>query len=269
MPLSLNVNLKVRSRPYFRIWTKLDSEATQTTKPNIAKLVLVLLLPFTCFIVWAKIGFEYYNLLFPILSMFTMIVTLKKYGVSKGYKVVFISTLAINLLCLAVPDKSLYKLRKNHRYFWSEEPLDLSHFKVKRNIENDTVAIVNPIIVGGISKVYNYPPAILITSDYIGRSWIDTTSFDDTPESKKALKALLNHEKQHFDIMEIYTREAQDSLNQMIFCSITRKNEVLDYFLKISDSVQNVFDQNTDHGAIEEKNTEWNYLLKDKLKKPQ
>lgn len=128
--------------------------------------------------------------------------------------------------------------------------------------------MVNPIIVGGINKFFNYPPAILFTSDYIGRSWINESSLNDSSENKKALEVLLEHEKRHFDIMEIYTRKAQDSLDQMILSSYEEKYDVINYFLKVSDSIQDVFDRDTDHGTIEEKNNEWNYLIEEELKKP-
>ncbi len=196
-------------------------------------------------------------------------IILKRHRVFKGCKFVFLFVLAINFLCLVFPDKTLYRLRKNHRYFWSEKPLNLSYFNVRRDIEGDTAAIVNPIIVGGINKFFNYPPAILFTSDYIGRSWINESSLDDSLESKKALKVLLEHEKSHFDIMEIYTRKAQDSLNQMVLSTYAEKYDVINYFLKVSDSIQNKFDLDTDHGTIEEENKKWNYLIESELKKPQ
>ena len=211
---------------------------------SIRKTILIFV---TLLIVGLKLHYEYYNLIFPILSMVTIAIILKKHRISKGHKMVFLFVLTINLLCLVFPDKTLYRLRKNHRYFWSEKPLNLSYFNVRRDIEGDTAAIVNPIIVGEINKFFNYPPAILFTSDYIGRSWINESSLDDSLESKKALKVLLEHEKSHFDIMEIYTREAQDSLNQMVLSTYAEKYDVINYFLKVSDSIQNKFDLDTDH----------------------
>lgn len=69
--------------------------------------------------------------------------------------------------------------------------------------------------------------------------------------------------------MEIYTREAQDSLNQMVLSTYAEKYDVINYFLKVSDSIQNKFDLDTDHGTIEEENKKWTYLIESELKKPQ
>ncbi|BFP42648.1 hypothetical protein FGF1_34930 [Flavobacteriaceae bacterium GF1] len=165
-----------------------------------------------------------------------------------------------------MPDSTVYKL-KNDRYFWSEAPLKVSHFQVIRNIDNDTTAMVNPVLIGAISRVYNYPPAILFTSDDIGRSWIDTTSFDNSIEGQKALHELLEHEKRHLDINEIYTRKAQDSLNKMMFSSYMEKYDVVTYFFKISDSIQGVFDVETGHGTVKVSVEQWNIHLEQQLSK--
>jgi hypothetical protein len=240
-----------------------------TIKTKLPKIVLVPLILLTVIVVVVKLKFIHYNLLFPIVLITTIAFTLKKCVLSKDYKFFFIGLLVLNFLCFVAPDKMVYKLRKNHRYFWSEKPLNLSHFKIKTNTQKDTTAIVCPVIVGELSKVYNFPSSILFTSDYIDCAWIDTTEYDGSLESEKILKVLLEHEKLHFDIMEIYTRKAEDSLNKMIFHSYKEKYNSIDYFLEQADSVQEVFDHETDHGTIEEKNSEWSYLIKQELKKPQ
>lgn len=192
-------------------------------------------------------------------------IVLKKCRVSKGCKVVLLLTLAVNFLCLAIPDRSVYKLRNSDRYFWSEEPLEVSHFRIKRNVENDTVAIVNPTVGGAINRVYNYPPAILFASDRKSHSWIDTFQFNDTETDKKLLRRTLDHEKQHLDIMEIYIRRAQDSLNHMVFYSYEQKYEVVEYFFKLSERVQRAFDAETDNGTIDEEVKKWDKTITEQL----
>ena len=212
----------------------------------------------TTLVVVVKLKFEHYNLLFPILLICALAIILKKYKVSKDYRIAFFVLLAINFICFVMPDKTVYRLRNNHRYFWSERPLGLSHFKIRRNTENDTTGIVNPTIIGSISKVYNFPPAIIFASDNNERSWIDTTSFDDSPESKKSLNILLEHEKRHLDIMEIYVSRAQDSVNKMIFYSYGQKYEVVKHYFELSEKVQKAFDAETDHGTIDREIEKWN-----------
>lgn len=248
--------------------SNLNPDTTQLSKPNAPILALVPLLLFTCFVVWVKLGFEYYNLLYPIVSIAVIAVILKSYRISMVYKIVFLFTLAVNFLCLTIPDRSVYKLRNGNHYYWSQESLDLSHFKIKKNIENDIAATVNPILIGGINKVYNYPPAILFTSYNKDSSWLDTSRFPDTEEGKKALLRLLQHEKNHLDITEIYLRKALDSLYNKPLLSYDEKYDVVDYFFKTSNKIQDVFDRETDLGTIREKNIEWNDFINKALKKP-
>ncbi|GAB5476533.1 MAG: hypothetical protein Mars2KO_46320 [Maribacter sp.] len=145
--------------------------------------------------------------------------------------------------------------------------MNLSNFKIKENVENDTTAMVKPVLVGVLSKVYNYPPAILFTSDEIGHSWVDTTAFDNSKEGQEAFRKLLEHEKRHLDINEIFTRKTQDSLNKMLFSSYSKKNNVVDHFFRISDSIQSVFDYETGHGTIKSSVEKWNIRLEKELAK--
>ena len=246
----------------------INPEHTPKTTLNIdiPKKTSVFLFFFTFLVVVFKLSFEYYNFLFPVILICALIFLFKKHKVSKNQNMVIWTLLLINLLCLITPDSTIYKF-KNDRYFWSNAPLTISHFKIIRNIDNDTTAMVNPVLIGAISKVYNYPPAILFTSDDIGGSWIDTSSFDNSIEGQKALHDLLEHEKRHLDINEIYTRKAQDSLNKMIFSSYTEKYNVVSYFFRISDSIQSVFDLETNHGTVKASVEQWNTHLEQQLSK--
>jgi len=239
----------------------------KSNKLNIAKKGLIPLLFLTTFVAWAKLGFEYYNFLFPVMLICILIILLRNYKAPKGYKVIFLLALAVNLLCLATPDKTVYKLRNNHHYFWSEEPLGLSHFNIRRNIENDTAAIINPMLIGAISRVYNYPPAILFTSYNKDNSWLDTFQFSNSDEDKKLLEQLLKHEKNHLDITEIYTRKAQDSLYHMILASYDQKYEVVKHYFNLSQKTQKSFDAETDNGTVEYEIDKWNKLIIKKLNK--
>ncbi|UOY06611.1 hypothetical protein L0P88_22145 [Muricauda sp. SCSIO 64092] len=223
------------------------------------------LLLFTTFVVVVKFRFEHYNLMFPIVAMCILAFLLKKHNLSRDFRIVFWALLTINFLCFVFPDRTLYKLRKSHRYFWSEEPLDLSHFKIKKNMENDTVAIVNPTVGGAISRVYNYPPAILFASDRKNHSWIDTFQFNNTDVDNKLLERTLQHEKRHLDIMEIYIRGAQDSLDKMIFYSYDQKYEVVEHFFRLSEKVQRAFDAETDNGTIDKEVEKWDKRITEQL----
>ncbi len=149
-----------------------NSDTDSKSKTSRHLKILVVMVVLTALTVVLKLGFEHYNFLFPTILAVILIYFLRKYVTEKDYRNFFVILLVINFLCLLISDKIVYKFRKSHRYFWSEKPLELSHFKIRRNIKNDTTAIVHPIIVGKINRAYNYPPAILFTSDYIHSSWI-------------------------------------------------------------------------------------------------
>ena len=240
----------------------------QTPKPtsdtNIPKRILLPLLFFTFLTIAFKWGFEYYNLLIPIILICILIFSLKKYRPSKNRIMIIWALFSVNILCLVIPDRAIYKL-KNDRYFWSEAPLEVSHFNIRRNVESDTAATVNPTVIGAISKVYNYPPAILFASDNKEFSWFDISRFTNSEEDKELLKQLLEHEKRHLDIMEIYIRRAQDSLSKMVFCSYHQKYEVVEHFFELSEKEQREFDAETENGTIDEKVKKWNKTITEQL----
>ncbi len=183
---------------------------------------------------------------------------LRRYNVSKGYQVILLLIFFVNILCLIIPDRTVYKSKNSNQYFWSEKPLDLSHFKIRRNVQSDTAATVNPMVIGAISRVYNYPPAVLFASDNKELSWFDISRFTNSEEDKELLEQLLEHEKRHLDIMEIYIRSAQDSLNQMVFYSYEQKYDAVTHYFELSERIQRDFDSETNNGTIEEKIKKWN-----------
>lgn len=150
----------------------------------------------------------------------------------------------------------------NHeKYFWSEQDLTVSDFKGTPDPESNISAKVFPSIVGKINKVYNYPPAIVFASNESKKSWINTSLFNDSEQHQKILARLLGHEKLHLDITEVYARRAQDSLNKMLFSSAFDKYRTIEYYYQKSDSVQDVFDLETNHGLNEEHNNFWSIRI--------
>ena len=179
--------------------------------------------------------------------------------------VVACSLLALNFTCLFTSDRFIYKSLNRQTYFWSEKDLSISDFQGTPDPKSEISAIVFPRIVGKINKVYNYPPAIVFTSNESEKSWVNTSLFDSTEQEQKILRSLIAHEKLHLNITEIYTRKAQDSLNNMLFSTPFEKYDLIEYYYKQADSVQDVFDTETNHGLIKKKNDEWSHNIMSKL----
>lgn len=71
---------------------------------------------------------------------------------------------------------------------------------------------------------------------------------------------VLNHERRHFDITEIYARKANAAFKKYRF---SRKNfssevsKIFNSFVEESNSIQKQYDLETDHSMNEEKQKEW------------
>lgn len=194
-----------------------------------------------------------------------MNLALWRYEISKGKsdlrKTVAGGFLILNFSILIISDSVVFKEINNDNYYWTEEKLTVNHFKgsVEKNMEK--TAVVFPSMVGKISRVFNYPKAIILTADRNNESWIKKELFSDNRKDQATLKNLLNHEKGHLDLTEIYRRKAMDSINNLNFPTYDRKFEIVGYFFKVSDSINDVFDNETGYGTINEQAIKWgNYI---------
>jgi hypothetical protein len=167
----------------------------------------------------------------------------------------------LNISILLIPDSYVYKVLNKDTYFWSEKKLEISHFKGAPQNNNQLMAVVFPSMVGKISRVHNYPGAIMFTSDSNTKSWISSDFLNESKSNQKALRQLLLHEKRHLDVTEVYLRKAMDSIDNLFFPSYENKFQILSHFFHMSDSINNVFDLETKHGIDTEYNKKWdNYV---------
>lgn len=211
-----------------------------------------------------KIHFEFYHFLFPLALIFLLasLVTnkSKEERVRKTVSTLFIF---LNVAILITPDSFLYKKLFNERYYWTEERIGVEHFQGKVPDGFDETAAVYPAIVGKFSRVYNYPSSIIFTADRNKESWLKLKLFSNTPKSITALENLLNHEKRHLDLTEVFRRKAMDSIEVLSFPSHKEKFRILEYFYNVSDSINDVFDYETGHGVNRLERRKWdNYLDK-------
>ena len=218
-----------------------------------------ILVVFSLIVVILKLHYEYYHFIFT----FVLILLFLFYGVrnkkSKVLNAISIGFIFLNLFVIILPDAFLYKKLFKNWHYWSEEELSLDNFKGKPMMEMDATAAVYPSIIGKFSRAYNYPSSIIFTADNSKNSWIKSYLF--TSEDSIVLKNLLKHEKRHLDLTEVFRRKAMDSINKLKFPSVEKKFLVLEYFYNVSDSINDVFDKETEHGVNRLENKKWsNYL---------
>lgn len=171
----------------------------------------------------------------------------------------------LNICILFISDSYLYKKINSDQYYWTEQKLNVTHFKGKPDNTPEHTANVFPSIVGNISRVFNYPSYIILTADKTAKSYINKEIFSNSAEDLKRMDGLLNHEKRHLDITEIYSRKASDSINNLILPSYQLKYDIIEYYYNVSDSVNDVFDKETEHGVNSEAQMKWDNYIDTKL----
>jgi len=119
----------------------------------------------------------------------------------------------------------------------------------------------------GISFSYSYSEkngeidlSITIHSNfYPKKSWVNP---------KKASDYILAHEQAHFDISEIHARMLRKQISETTF-SKNIKNELTSLYNKVDKkraAMQHLFDEESDHSKIKEKELEWETYIKQQLK---
>tara|TARA_R110002051_G_scaffold38993_5_gene82392 strand:+ start:245 stop:766 length:522 start_codon:yes stop_codon:yes gene_type:complete len=159
----------------------------------------------------------------------------------------------------------LYKKINSELYYWTEQKLTVNHFKGKPDNTSEHTATVFPSMVGKISRVYNYPSYVILAADKNNDSWIKKELYSDSVENLKKMDSLLNHEKRHLDLTEIYNRKAIDSIDNLVLPSYQLKYDIVEYFFKISDSVNDEYDKETEHGANSKIQLKWDNYIDSRL----
>jgi len=80
---------------------------------------------------------------------------------------------------------------------------------------------------------------------------------------------ILKHEQLHFDITELYARKFREQISRLKTSSSLR-NQLNDLYKSISlasSKMQNLYDEETNHSINREKQTAWNILIAQELKK--
>lgn len=226
------------------------------TKDKQAKLFF--LLTSLCFVTIAvKIDYVYHN---KLISFGLLLII--AYSALKNYfnpflreKILGVSILT--LIVLLIPDKQIISYTYN-RLLTNGEQVTWDDFKAVPNRESGNSARIRANLFYEINKVYDYPPAIVLSYVEPYESWVknrtDEPSFD----------LLLHHEQVHFYISEYCARLANDSLKSTWANEEKTKSIIGAFYFKM-DSLQTMYDSLTLHGVVVSKQFEWTKDIKDKL----
>lgn len=100
--------------------------------------------------------------------------------------------------------------------------------------------------------------ATVLCNFYPEKSWVNPAEASDY---------ILGHEQAHFDISEIHARILRKKISETTF-SANGKKEITDLYYGIEKeriAMQKLFDKESDHSKIKEKELEWEAFIKKQL----
>ncbi|WP_386132545.1 hypothetical protein [Winogradskyella litorisediminis] len=103
-----------------------------------------------------------------------------------------------------------------------------------------------------INRVYNFPKIV------IGSYMNPYKSWKKEIKSELGSKLLLKHEQGHFDIREAFRIKILDSISSNYFHSADESENIVEHFSGIQVKTDELYDEETYHGSILEKQEIWN-----------
>ena len=150
--------------------------------------------------------------------------------------------LLISLLFVVAPNDHLIEWKPSARLTWED-------FKGTPDYESENVALTNT----SIQLEYGY--------DKTSLEYSVKCRFDKTKSWVKIKNdEVLLHEQLHFDIAELYARKLRRQLRDYKFNAKTVAEDVNNIYMKIMEehhSMQKLYDQETDHSRLEDRQAEW------------
>jgi hypothetical protein len=146
--------------------------------------------------------------------------------------------------------------------YWSENiKLQWKDFKAQPDLQKQYSAQTMSGIKGSGGKLTNDTLSLTIACAFIPElSWM---------KKDKQTPSLLEHEQLHFDIDEIFTRRFKKALKDSQLKVQTAQNQmavIREDFKKQASAYQKLYDAETDHSIITDKQNEWNVKIAAELK---
>lgn len=150
--------------------------------------------------------------------------------------------LLISLLFVVAPNDHLIEWKQTARLTWDD-------FKGAPDYESENVALTST----SIQLEYGFDKSSLEFSVKCRfdktKSWVKIQNDD-----------VLEHEQLHFDIAELFARKLRRQLREYKFNPKSVADNVNNIYMKIMEehhNMQQLYDQETDHSRLENKQSEW------------
>lgn len=213
-------------------------------------------------VLYLKIFYSYYNVLFSLvlLAVYASFFFKKKRPKSPLKNFIFHMLLFLNILLLMIPAKYLLVGHSQEHILWKPN-ITWEEFSSK-NIDTSTIGAEIYTYFGGYpNRVYNYPQAVVFATMSTTKSWKNEN------RKSRGNRFLLTHEQKHFDITQVFTEKAQDSIHKVFGKNSKEIQQLVNYFIEKEDSFQNEYDSLTAHGTNVEVQKIYNKKIANLLKK--
>jgi hypothetical protein len=220
---------------------------------RFGEMGLSFLIALLFFAITLKVEYSLYNVFAISLLCLGGLFLLHRKGLREKRSTILFLVIVFNLLLAIVPDKLFYGYVWNSRT-WSEElSWDAYHNKPKAGSEFD--AETSGSIHYKVNYAWNYPPALILALMDEDSSWVRSPN-----------ENLLQHEKGHLDINEIYARKAEDSIKTACFETPSKIEGIINSFIEESLRQQDLYDSETNHSANLDEQKIWTARLSTMLK---
>ncbi len=149
---------------------------------------------------------------------------------------------------------------KDELILWGTRSIEWSDFKAKPNKSQKTAALTASTITLNSKYDDNKQLVILIENFFItNRSWTSTTD-----------SIVLEHERRHFDLSEVYARKIRKALKEKKFNTKKLNEEVNAIFVKYNKELSNeqkLYDAETNHSINKTKQKQWSARIQSELDK--
>ena len=207
-----------------------------------------------------KFGYVYFNIFYiPIIviSSFLILKTITTASSKKQTILKLISTICV-LVCF-IPDRAILRHFNSDNGKLYASKIDWSYFEGEPIDTSEFAAVIYTFNIWKVNQVFNYPQAIMVSKLDPKSSWVE--------EDQLSNMRLLNHEQGHFNITEIHTRKAEDSISKAWGNSANQIESIIEFYVDQKDKMQTYYDKTTNHGLDTILQQKWNRWFNLELKR--
>jgi hypothetical protein len=245
---------------------------------------ILFVISFTFIIMWLKLDYEYYHFYYHLIYVAIVIgfgIVLFKTEpdyISSSKIILFL--IILNLCTLCVSDYYIFEIWNSDKVAWSEEKISWEHYKQSVPEEDRASKVITTNgLQWKISKTNNTPSVIVIAFMKPSESW-----FLENYKTNGQLK----HEQLYLDICELHARKIReifsenkydidkngtyltlrditDNTTHYELNSVSQEERVIRDIMSNKNEMNNSYMKTTEHGQNEEKQLEWEFIVRKKL----